>query len=102
MIELGAFAFIDKSIVPESVSDMKLIHGGRVLENEKTLAESGVHVGDLTDGVITMHVVVQFLNANRRTGTYLLPNLTFICFTAMPLGVCVICPYSCEVAHTKC
>lgn len=65
MIELGAFASIDKSIVPQSAKDMKLIHGGRVLDNEKTLAESRVHLGDLTDGVITMHVVVQRSNAIR-------------------------------------
>ncbi|KAL8530836.1 hypothetical protein ACS0TY_007755 [Phlomoides rotata] len=49
----------DKSVVPKSVSDMKLIHAGRFLENGKTLAESGVHAGDLPGGVITMHVVVQ-------------------------------------------
>ncbi|KAL8513469.1 hypothetical protein ACS0TY_012799 [Phlomoides rotata] len=49
----------DKSVVPKSVTDMKLIHGGRVLENGKTLSESRVHVGDLPGGVITMHVVVQ-------------------------------------------
>jgi len=29
------------------------------LENSKTLAESGLHIGDLPAGVITMHVVVQ-------------------------------------------
>ncbi|GMP91271.1 hypothetical protein CsSME_00042036 [Camellia sinensis var. sinensis] len=49
----------DKSVVPKSVSDIKLIHAGKVLENGKTLAESRVHFGDLPGGVSTMHVVVQ-------------------------------------------
>ncbi|XP_028119593.1 membrane-anchored ubiquitin-fold protein 3-like [Camellia sinensis] len=51
--------FTDKSVVPKSVSDIKLIHAGKVLENGKTLAESRVHFGDLPGGVSTMHVVVQ-------------------------------------------
>ncbi|KAK4441739.1 Membrane-anchored ubiquitin-fold protein 3 [Sesamum alatum] len=57
----------DKSVVPKSVSDMKLIHAGKVLENAKTLAESRVHIGDLPGGVITMHVVVQPAVAKKKT-----------------------------------
>ncbi|XP_052211417.1 membrane-anchored ubiquitin-fold protein 3-like isoform X3 [Diospyros lotus] len=49
----------DKSVIPKSVSDIKLIHAGKFLENNKTLAESRVHFGDLPGGVTTMHVVVQ-------------------------------------------
>ncbi|XP_073292167.1 membrane-anchored ubiquitin-fold protein 3-like isoform X2 [Primulina huaijiensis] len=49
----------DKSIIPKSVNDLKLIHAGKFLENGKTLTESKVLVGDLSGGVITMHVVVQ-------------------------------------------
>ncbi|EYU46713.1 hypothetical protein ABFS82_04G016500 [Erythranthe guttata] len=56
----------DKSLVPKSVDDMKVIHAGKVLENGKTLAESGVHTTDLP-GVITMHVVVQPPIADRKT-----------------------------------
>ncbi|XP_073145445.1 membrane-anchored ubiquitin-fold protein 3-like [Henckelia pumila] len=56
----------DKSIVPKSVNDMKLIYAGKFLENGKTLAESKVLVGDLTGGVITMHVVVQPSITKRR------------------------------------
>ncbi|PIN11188.1 hypothetical protein CDL12_16219 [Handroanthus impetiginosus] len=58
----------DKSIVPKSVSDMKLIHAGKVLENGRTLAESSVHTGDLPGSVITMHVVVQPSLAKKKTG----------------------------------
>ncbi|KAL2236535.1 UNVERIFIED_CONTAM: Membrane-anchored ubiquitin-fold protein 3 [Sesamum indicum] len=60
----------DKSVVPKSVSDMKLIHAGKVLENGKTLAESRVHIGDLPGGVITMHVVVQPAVAKKKTEHY--------------------------------
>uniref|UniRef100_A0A7N0VK56 Membrane-anchored ubiquitin-fold protein n=1 Tax=Kalanchoe fedtschenkoi TaxID=63787 RepID=A0A7N0VK56_KALFE len=49
----------DKSIIPKSINDVKLIHAGKVLENNKTLAESRIFYGDFPGGVITMHVVVQ-------------------------------------------
>ncbi|KAA8543149.1 hypothetical protein F0562_021356 [Nyssa sinensis] len=57
----------DKSVIPKSASDMKLIHAGKVLENSKTLSESRVHFGDLPGGVITMHVVVQPPVAKKKT-----------------------------------
>ncbi|KAL2540545.1 Membrane-anchored ubiquitin-fold protein 6 [Abeliophyllum distichum] len=57
----------DKSVIPKSVNDMKLIHAGKVLEKGKTLAESRIHVGDLPQGVITMHVVVQPPHAKKKT-----------------------------------
>lgn len=44
---------------PKTISDVKLINAGRILENNKTLAESRVPVGELLGGVITMHVVVK-------------------------------------------
>ncbi|CAA2956380.1 membrane-anchored ubiquitin-fold 3-like [Olea europaea subsp. europaea] len=58
----------DKSVVPKSVNDMKLIHAGTVLENGKTLAESRILVGDLPGGFITMHVVVQPPLVKRKKG----------------------------------
>ncbi|XP_028073892.1 membrane-anchored ubiquitin-fold protein 3-like [Camellia sinensis] len=57
----------DKSVVPKSVSDLKLIHAGKVLENIKTLEESKINIGDLPGGVITMHVVVQPPVAKKKT-----------------------------------
>ncbi|CAK9177224.1 unnamed protein product [Ilex paraguariensis] len=57
----------DKSVMPKIVSDLKLIHAGKFLENSTTLAESRVHVGDDPGGVITMHVVVQPPVANKKT-----------------------------------
>ncbi|XP_016717138.1 membrane-anchored ubiquitin-fold protein 3 isoform X2 [Gossypium hirsutum] len=48
-----------KTVIPKSINDLKLIHAGRVLENNKSLADSRITFGDLPVGVITMHVVVQ-------------------------------------------
>ncbi|KAK7284715.1 hypothetical protein RJT34_19467 [Clitoria ternatea] len=48
-----------KTVTPKSVSDLKVIHAGKVLENSKTLADSRITFGDIPGGVITMHVVVQ-------------------------------------------
>ncbi|XP_072982056.1 membrane-anchored ubiquitin-fold protein 3-like [Typha latifolia] len=47
-----------KEIAPRTINDVKLINAGRILENNHTLAESRVPVGELPGGVITMHVVV--------------------------------------------
>ncbi|XP_021639303.1 membrane-anchored ubiquitin-fold protein 3 isoform X3 [Hevea brasiliensis] len=49
----------DKTVLPKSVNDLKLIHAGKILENSKTLADSRITYGDLPAGVITMHVLVQ-------------------------------------------
>lgn len=49
----------DKTVIPKSVNDIKLIHAGKILENSKTLAESTILFGDLSGGIITMIVVVQ-------------------------------------------
>ncbi|KAI4301352.1 hypothetical protein L6164_034640 [Bauhinia variegata] len=48
-----------KTVTPKSISDVKLIHAGKVLDNNKTLADSRITFGDVPGGVITMHVVVQ-------------------------------------------
>ncbi|XP_031498661.1 membrane-anchored ubiquitin-fold protein 3-like isoform X2 [Nymphaea colorata] len=49
----------DKNNAPKTINDIKLINAGKILENNKTLAESRVPVGELPGGVITMHVVVR-------------------------------------------
>ena len=48
----------EKEHGPRSINDMKLINAGKILENNKTLAESRVVIGELLGGTITMHVVV--------------------------------------------
>ncbi|XP_076932802.1 membrane-anchored ubiquitin-fold protein 3-like [Bidens hawaiensis] len=56
-----------KSVVPKTVNDIKLIHLGKVLENNKTLSESGVRNGGFAGGVITMHVVIQPVLAKKKS-----------------------------------
>ncbi|KAJ4952569.1 hypothetical protein NE237_029401 [Protea cynaroides] len=48
----------DKENAPRTISDLKLINAGKILENNRTLAECRVPVGELPGGVTTMHVVV--------------------------------------------
>ncbi|KAK9284914.1 hypothetical protein L1049_024095 [Liquidambar formosana] len=60
----------EKTVIPKSVNDMKLIHAGKFLENSKTLAESRILFGDLLGGVITMHVIVQPPLAKKKTGLF--------------------------------
>lgn len=49
----------DKENGPKTLNDVKLIHAGKILENNKTLAESRLQVGEFPGGVSTMHVVVR-------------------------------------------
>jgi hypothetical protein len=49
----------EKVMGPRTLSDLKLINAGRILENNRTLAESRVPIGEVPGGVITMHVVVR-------------------------------------------
>ncbi|XP_075640059.1 membrane-anchored ubiquitin-fold protein 6 [Castanea sativa] len=48
----------EKENGPKTINDVKLINAGKILENNRTLAESRLPVG-LPGGVITMHVVVR-------------------------------------------
>ncbi len=50
---------VEKENGPKTINDVKLINAGKILENNRTLAESRVPVGELPGGVITMHVVVR-------------------------------------------
>ncbi|XP_078444659.1 membrane-anchored ubiquitin-fold protein 6 precursor [Wolffia australiana] len=54
-----------KSIAPRTINDVKLINGGRILENNQSLAASRVPVADVPGGVVTMHVVVRPPNSDR-------------------------------------
>ncbi|MCO5603050.1 hypothetical protein L7F22_057193 [Adiantum nelumboides] len=57
-IRCGGF-ISDNANGPKTIGDMTLINAGKILENNKTLAESSVPVGELSAGVITMHVLVK-------------------------------------------
>ncbi|WZY95653.1 hypothetical protein YC2023_067982 [Brassica napus] len=45
--------------IPKTVNDVKLINAGKILDNNRTLAESTLPVGELHGMVITMHVVLR-------------------------------------------
>ncbi|WZZ01153.1 hypothetical protein YC2023_073481 [Brassica napus] len=45
--------------IPKTVNDVKLINAGKILDNNRTLAESTLPVGELPGMVITMHVVLR-------------------------------------------
>lgn len=49
----------EKTNGPKTINDLKLINGGKILENNLTLAESRLPIEELPGGVITMHVVVR-------------------------------------------
>ncbi|XP_038717002.1 membrane-anchored ubiquitin-fold protein 5-like isoform X2 [Tripterygium wilfordii] len=49
----------EKANGPKTLHDVKLINAGKILENNKTLAESTLPVGEFPGGVITMHVVLR-------------------------------------------
>ncbi|XP_020220103.1 membrane-anchored ubiquitin-fold protein 2 isoform X2 [Cajanus cajan] len=44
---------------PRTIKDMKLISGGKILENNRTVGECQSPLGDAPGTVTTMHVVVQ-------------------------------------------
>lgn len=67
---LTSFLAAEKESGPKTISDIKLINAGKVLENSKTLAESRVPVGELPGGVITMHVVVRPPPSDKPNGKY--------------------------------
>lgn len=49
----------EKQNGPRTVKDIKLISGGRILENNRTVGECKSPLCDIPGGVTTMHVVVQ-------------------------------------------
>ncbi|XP_006365016.1 membrane-anchored ubiquitin-fold protein 3-like isoform X1 [Solanum tuberosum] len=49
----------DKKIAPKAANDVKLISAGKILENNRTVGQCKTPFGELPNGVITMHAVVQ-------------------------------------------
>ncbi|KAL4559055.1 hypothetical protein LXL04_031188 [Taraxacum kok-saghyz] len=49
----------DEENGPKTINDVKLINAGKILENDKTLAESRSPVSEVPGGIITMLVVVR-------------------------------------------
>ncbi|KAG6400672.1 hypothetical protein SASPL_137514 [Salvia splendens] len=57
----------DKKVSPKAANDVKLISAGKILENNKTVAQCKMPFGELPKGVITMHAVVQPSVAKAKT-----------------------------------
>lgn len=55
---------------PKTINEVKLINAGKILENNKTLAESRSPVSEIPGGVITMHVVARPPLADKNSGKY--------------------------------
>ena len=68
MLWVGNLFCADKEHNPKVINDLKLINAGKILENNKTLGESRVPVGEMPGGSITMHVVVRPPAADRVPG----------------------------------
>lgn len=60
--------FSDKENCPKTIQDVKLINAGKILENNRTLGESRLPVGELPGGVITMHVVLRLPLSDKKNG----------------------------------
>ncbi|GER31366.1 60S ribosomal protein L7a [Striga asiatica] len=58
----------DQRIAPRSAGDVKLISAGKVLENNRTLAQCKMPFDELPNGVVTMHAVVQPIYVKAKTG----------------------------------
>ncbi|KMT09651.1 hypothetical protein BVRB_6g131030 [Beta vulgaris subsp. vulgaris] len=57
----------DKKVSPKAANDIKIISGGRILENSKNVGQCRIPFGELQKAVITMHVVVQPSVAKSKT-----------------------------------
>lgn len=55
----------EKENGPKSIYDVKLINAGKILENNKTLAESRQPMAEIPGAVITMLVVVPPLSSDK-------------------------------------
>lgn len=94
-----SMVYTDKKIIPKVANDVKLISGGKILENQKTVAQCRPPFGELPGGDITMHVIVQ-PSENSKTGKLflviscgLLPILNFSWIFIVSLRSCRICPF---------
>ncbi|GMH31522.1 hypothetical protein Nepgr_033365 [Nepenthes gracilis] len=56
-----------KTIVPKVGNEIKLISFGKILENNKTVGQCRAPFGELSGGVMVMHVVVQPSLAKAKT-----------------------------------
>lgn len=59
-MKLLVFYVTDKENGPKMINEIKLINGGKILENNRTLSEArSLPIGQLPGMVTTMHVVLR-------------------------------------------
>lgn len=83
----------DKEYTPKTVNDMKLINAGKILENNRTLAESRLPVGELPGMIITMHLVLRPPTLDNKSGNFC--NLSIL-YNMLAIMVCrfqLLCSY---------
>ena len=59
---------VGKTVVPKGINEVKLISSGKILENNKTVAQCKTPFGETAGGVTVMHVVVQPSPAKTKSG----------------------------------
>lgn len=65
------FGLTDKENAPKTVKDVKIISAGKVLENNRTVAECRSPLYDVPGGVTTMHVLVSQPPQEKGTNKFL-------------------------------
>nr|GMC50581.1 membrane-anchored ubiquitin-fold protein 6-like [Ipomoea batatas] len=83
----------DKENGPKTINDVKLINAGKILENSKTLAESGLPVVEDPGCLVTMHVLVRPPITGKKSGTSLwsIKLSLLVCFIFYILEVWSLC-----------
>ncbi|KAK6135084.1 hypothetical protein DH2020_031147 [Rehmannia glutinosa] len=69
----------DKRIAPKVANDVKLICAGRIVDNNKTVSQCKMPLGELPNGLITMHAVVQPSLAKAKTDVD--PDFSVFCIS---------------------
>ena len=69
---------VGKTVVPKGINEVKLIGSGKILENNKTVAQCKTPFGETAGGVTVMHVVVQPSPAKTKSGQTVLSFVFFI------------------------
>lgn len=77
----------DKSVIPKTANDVKLISGGKILENDRNVAQCRAPFGDLPSNAITMHVVVQPSSAKSKPGEFYDLTVFFMVLTYRSYGL---------------
>lgn len=68
-----------KTGAPKVANEIKLISFGKILENNKTIGQCRAPFGELTGGVMVMHVVVQPSQTKTKSEKKIEESKKFVC-----------------------